>query len=178
MIVVVEGIDRVGKTTFCNALKEKFGEKVVIFKDEMAEFLREERKNKQMLMAASSMNTIINFHNQFLQDKVLVLDRFHTTEYVYGVVERGVKKKKAKRIMMSIESELNKLDGDYRYIYMRPMSLKRSSEEHGGDLTRHYEMFEDVYGKLDCRRMVVNYNTMLLAGLEVERMVNIHEGRV
>jgi thymidylate kinase len=87
MIVIVEGIDRVGKTTLCDKLKDKG---FIIFKDIW--FLHKFIKDKATFSVGKLDATLSFLQVLYEQDLNVVCDRLHLTEYVYGTLERETNK--------------------------------------------------------------------------------------
>ena len=81
-VIIIEGIDRVGKTTLANLIKRKFDAKV--FKDKM--FVAEDMKDR--ILITEKIATIVNMLKLWPIDKMLVIDRFHLSEVVYGDLDR------------------------------------------------------------------------------------------
>lgn len=158
VIVVIEGIDRVGKTTLCNKLQE-IGCKV--FKDDLLECLQTHNADEKAIMATSSMNTLVNFAKLF-KNEIIILDRFHATELVYSVVDRKVNNYSAMTRFLAIESELKKLENDYLYVFVEPTDIEWSSQKHGKDLSFHETFFEVIYEDIidEKNKMKVNFNSL------------------
>lgn len=135
MIIIVEGIDRVGKTTLCKRLKEEIG--IAVLKDfTMNGKLKKKIVNEKML-------TTLNVLDAFL-DQDIVIDRFHLSEAVYGKLDRGYKNK----FVRDIDERLSQMKACL--ILVRPENeewLRKAEEEHGSDLEKHAKMFEKWYEK-------------------------------
>lgn len=143
-IIIVEGIDRVGKTTLVNKIVEEYGYK--IFKAELPELINGYDEIIKMKAILSILKLLEN-------DKI-IFDRFHFTEYVYGALERDY----LNLDVISIDQELAKLNS--LFIYMKPTDINKSSEEHGSDLTKHDVLFDALYLMSDIEKMKCNYNSM------------------
>ena len=127
MIIVIEGIDRVGKTTLANMLSKKLN--YPIFKAKPINDNRNPEANNEagnMLYTLIEQNIINNF----------ILDRGHFTEYVYGKIDRNYSND---IVLSNFDPRLAKLEeeGKLIFIYVNPESVEWSSEQHGSDLTRH-----------------------------------------
>jgi len=83
MIIIVEGTDRVGKTTLVNRLADELGFKV--FKDSL---INPHHINNRMVMAEKLHSSALLLKALDLTKNDIVIDRFHLTEYVYGTLER------------------------------------------------------------------------------------------
>lgn len=132
MIVVVEGIDRVGKTTLVNKLvKQGF----INLKDAflIQDFIHEFDdysigKCESFVQVAKELDKA--GHN-------VVIDRLHLTEYVYGIIRnRGVNQK----AVWAIDMILTNLKA--MLCYVRPSDMELSNEAAGHDQSKYVEMFE------------------------------------
>jgi len=133
LIVIVEGIDRVGKTTLCNMFAEK-GFKY--FKDVYFDGVPITRK-----IASEKLRTTLEFLKLF-KDENIVVDRFHMTEFVYGALERNYTSSEVE----FIDKELALLDAVLILVVPTDKSdLKRASEAHGKDLKIYQATFEAFF---------------------------------
>lgn len=173
MFVVVEGIDRVGKTTLCNKLHEKLG--LPVFKDDVCESMKHKDAETKSIAALNAMKSIINVCKSANVD--LVLDRFHATEAVYGCVNRGVNKYRAVTRFLETEVRLESvMCDDYLYIFVKPTDLKWSEEKHGESLEKHENLFELLYYSIPCRnKIMVDFNNLDDAVNEVEKRLSNRE---
>ena len=152
MVIIIEGIDRVGKTTLANKLNKELN--IPVFK--------KDRIGKNKDISYNSM--VINFGNatglldmwnwiDFKQN--IIVDRFHWTESVYGTIERHPDS----RFYMGIIEEIMLLRKEkYLMIYMRPTSIERSSEEHGKDLSEYLKRFDELATNTQLDLIVGDYN--------------------
>ena len=147
MIIIVDGIDRVGKTTLCNMLSEALN--YPVGKDDS----RYAKTYDDMLINAEKDNTFVNLIEQGCLDNV-IFDRFHFTEYVYGVIDRGY----YNLYMQDIDERLGELNNIF-LILVKPTNIDKSSREHGKSLLRHSEMFYKLYKNTKIKnKMIVDYN--------------------
>lgn len=146
MVVIIEGIDRVGKTTLANMISKKYH--VPIFK--------QERIEKGTLTALGKVGnyyenyirakSLVEFWNSdsFTQD--IIIDRFHWTEAVYSWVDRDTTT--PVHLMLyaddSVQKLMSKKRDKYLIIYVKPTDIEWSSQQHGKDLHRHNSMFDVV----------------------------------
>lgn len=153
MLIIVEGIDRVGKTTLCNRISEKFN--IPIWKEKL--FTADSYEPKAV---AEQMMTVIKLSRLLKKD--LILDRFHLSEIVYGIVERRYDSP----YMWIID---NAIRDEACMILVDPVDLSKSSEEHGKDLTSHDDWFKKIFN--DSRihaKIQTNWNHMDFAEHFVE----------
>lgn len=135
MLIIVEGIDRVGKTTLCKKL-EKIGFKY--FKDNAGIGSVEDTS-----FSYGKIDTTLNMMEYAKAQNIdMVFDRLHLTEIVYGIVDRN----KAPRYdtIEKINLRLDILGA--KVVIMLPTDINRSSNEAGRDLSMHNEFFQ-VYGR-------------------------------
>ena len=140
MIVIVEGIDRVGKTTLCKKLE---AQGFTYFKDSWA--LLEEagaviNESGKAMYQIGKLDTALTFTRALSDIGVnIVLDRMHLTEFVYGSLGHG--RKVEKWLLDDIDGLLGSYE-DVVIAHVLPTDLKRSNREAGIDLQSHLELFE------------------------------------
>ncbi len=138
-VVIVEGVDRVGKTTFI----DKFVEAYPGFK---------RFKHKQSDFGYGNMDNV-NETDKMLQllemvkllDGNVIFDRFHLSNAIYGYLDRDYDIKQVTKSLETIENRMMDLFGDDNLllVYVKPEDIIRSSVEHGKDLT-DYDEFMDL----------------------------------
>ena len=126
MIIIVEGIDRVGKTTLCERIAKETGYPIA------------HRASGLYDNANDEMNwDKIASHVQLMSQGVIpnaVMDRFHLSQFAYSVSERGANAAEAYEKMQKIEKMLRGMEQSVRLIYVVPDSIRESSRKHGSDL--------------------------------------------
>jgi len=134
LIIIVEGIDRVGKTTLCNLLSERLG--YPIFKDSVfTNYTGMTARTIYFEKLFSSINMLKCIDN-------IIIDRFHLTEFVYGRCNRGYDNYDIEKIdkmlkLMNCLLVLVEPESDDR--------LNISSEQHGSSLSEHYNLFKIAF---------------------------------
>ena len=171
MIIIVEGIDRVGKTTLCNKISNKFN--VPIYKH-VGNF---EYSNMDNNNETDKMLQILQVMKLVGSERILVLDRFHLTDYVYGILNRNYDKDKAKVNFKQIEDFLDK--NEAILIMLEPTDISMSSKEHGEDLSNHYNIFLDIFKESKIKyKWRCTYNTIDEAITYISSSINkIMEGK-
>lgn len=144
MIIVVEGIDRVGKTTLCKKLSEKTG--YPIFKNQPV--FREREQSTEIEL----MNQLVSIAEYTAVD--MILDRFHLSEFVYGYINRGY----VNGSVMSIDERLSKLGA--WLIVVSPTDVKRSSDEHGSSLMEHEKLMNTMFLASKMKKIKCDYFTL------------------
>lgn len=136
MIIIVEGIDRVGKTTLCNIISEELN--IPIYNH----------------IGKRNLNLINNdietdLYLQILEicrltNSSIIFDRLYFTDFVYGKIERNYNIDRATQNFKEIDDMLSKME-DVFLIEVLPTDIKRSSEEHGKDLSIYNDEFIKLY---------------------------------
>lgn len=153
MVIIIEGIDRIGKTTLANKLSKELN--IPVFKKVRMcgnEEKREEADDYNYGNAAGIVD-IWNWKD-FKQD--MIVDRFHWTESVYGQIDRN--SYLSRYYMGLIEERMLLRKNKYFMIYMRPTSIERSSEEHGKDLSEHLKQFDKLASNTNLNLILGDYN--------------------
>lgn len=163
MLIIVEGIDRVGKTTLIDKLHERYN--LPIFSDKYLEFNALVNHNesiaiktnktdiKSSIINIERMNSLTNYLSQFGVQQNILVDRFHMSEYVYSKVERNFDSLDAFKIIDNRLSELGTI-----IIYVRHLDIDLSSELHGKKLNKHANEFDKIMLETNCKLFVTNYN--------------------
>ena len=156
-IIVVEGIDRVGKTTIANKIQVE---------TELDPFMKfTTYKHDESFVSYGKMDTdneadkmaqLLTMANMFNCN--VLFDRFHLSDFVYGVVGRGYKFSDAYRNMRAIDTTLS--DMDSVLVYVKPKDLKRSSDEHGSDLTMHDRLMDAAFNDSLMNKIEVDYGVV------------------
>ena len=152
MIVIVEGIARVGKTTLCNKLEKELG--LCVYKHNNSNFDYSKMDNENETDKMLQLIDLIKIENNF----DIVFDRFYLSDYVYGIIERKYNKKNAKRNAKKIEKELKKVGAIL--VYVEPTNIEESSRQHGKSLAKYESKFKKMYKKSKLSRLKVNYNSL------------------
>lgn len=148
-MIIVEGIDRVGKTTLVNLLKEKTG--LPVLDDLYLYETKDMRKDKRVNV--EKIKTIVNFARD-VSDKFIV-DRLHWSEMIYGYCDRGYDNVVP---VLDVEDELVKVGA--KIILVVPTDIESSSKQHGKDLSKHAELFEAVFDDSKMKKFKCDYNTL------------------
>ena len=162
MVIIVEGIDRIGKSTLCKKLSEKLG--FPIYKEIGVEKKsREGNVRSQMSLLSLSQATKCN----------VIFDRLFASEFVYGVLERDYIIVEAIKDFQEALCVLAEIP-DVIYVGMYSTDIKKSSKEHGKDLSEYDRLFtmtnrfvkEKLSKKQDARVIFCNYH-------DIDRVANV-----
>lgn len=161
MVIVVEGIDRVGKTTFVNKLSKRSG--IPVFKHDASSFQYEmmdnENETDKMLQLLEMVEML---------DGDVIFDRFHMSEFVYGVINRGYLYEEAKQRFKTIDEKLASMGAVVCYI--KPVDIERSVLEHGRDLKEHSVLFDTLWDGTSCNGFIFDYNAIDKAVKQVDKL--------
>ena len=154
-IVIVEGVDRSGKTTVANALSKALN--VPVFRNKEF-FGGAEGQWRDSCSEIEKINLMVNMVETL--DADVIFDRLHLSEFVYGLVEREY----VNGSIWEIDERLSSLGAIV--VHVKPYDLDSSSLLHGKDLSEHEELFESAVATLT--RCEVVEGTML----DVDDIVN------
>ena len=163
MIVIVEGIDRVGKSTFCKMLQEK-GYKLLDSKIHTDQFevgaeiydrLQEERT-----VAQAQLLSLLD------KSEKIVIDRFHLSQAVYGLYERG----RTTWPHMQLLEEF--IANNAILVYIKPTDILQSSARHGKSLIAHAEYFDTLYDISSLQKLCGTYYGLDELVKQVEEIEN------
>lgn len=177
-MIIIEGIDRVGKTTLANKISEELGIKILndpymqysylSFNEELIASEKVKESHNDIEINIERMNAFLNYYEQFgNKQQQFIVDRFHVSELVYGWCDRGYL---ALEPFEKIDRRLMNLDTIIMYV--EPTNLQWSSKQHGKDLYAHHRMFEVIMEtNVKCAVIKCNYNTLNEAVCKVHNVV-------
>lgn len=156
MIIIVEGIDRVGKTTLCNRLSEELNIPIHKYKGIIK---YDKMKNKEETDKTLGLIQLLKETGSSI-----IFDRSYMSDYVYGVLQRNYKTSKANKNFELVNNALydcNNSGNKVFVIIVNPVNLEKSSKEHGLDLSPHFKMFSIIYDCINekniCKKIICNY---------------------
>ena len=131
MIIIIEGIDRVGKTTLAKMLSKELG--YTIFKDNPKyNVIYTDR-----VINSEKINLLLTFMELGVLNNVII-DRGHFTEYVYGKIDRHY----TNNDVFEFDERLGQIK-NLLFIYVKPEDINFSSQLHGSDLTEHDKLMTE-----------------------------------
>lgn len=137
MVIIIEGLDRTGKTTLANELSKRFN--IPIYKKDREEFDDLRLKDEEFVNLGDSIATIKLFNSELFKGRHVILDRFHWSEYVFNTVDRGGYL--GSSYLRHVCDEMNNNPSNYIVIHMHPTNIIYSAKEDG----RGIEKFADYY---------------------------------
>lgn len=157
-IVIVEGIDRVGKTTFVNIMQNKYGYNLVSskFNDTSYRNSVDIIKGKFLpeILETEKIWSVISVLKAIPPNSKIIIDRFHLSEYVYGKCDRNYINSSWEQIDQALY-ELGSL-----LVYIKPTDIKWSSIKHGEDLSRHLYVFDQLLKITKLQTLTADHNTL------------------
>lgn len=132
-IVIVEGVDRSGKTTVANTLSRVLN--IPVFRNKEFGF-NDEDHGRGAVYETQKMWLMLNMIETL--DADVIFDRFHLSEYVYGMIERGY----INNNVWKIDERLASLNAII--VHVKPYDIESSSLLHGKDLTEYEDAFECI----------------------------------
>lgn len=144
MIVVVEGINGVGKTKFCERLHNKTGIPSYCENISIADMKVMYSSNGETIRSimVEKMLTALEVLKETESD--MIFDRFHLTEWVYGWIERNA----------TIRSGISKVDDmlsdmGAKIVLFHPVDIAQINEKYKKDFTEYEKMFSKIKSKCD-----------------------------
>lgn len=156
MIIIVEGIDRVGKTTLCNKLSKELRMPIYKHNNEQFSYSRMDNDNE-----TDKMLQLIDLYS--ILDGDLIFDRFHISDLVYGIMLRNYSMQSASRNCKLIDDRLSKLrfKQEAILILVKPTNVEKSSHEHGADLSKYDRLMQIAFDMSSIEmKYICDYNSI------------------
>lgn len=172
MIIIVEGIDRVGKTTLVNKLSEALD--IPIIKQTRI------GGNKTSAEDIVSVNYgraagLVDFWNNKVFNTDIILDRFFWTEAVYNKCDRHIDRSIA--TAKGLDDVMQIVKEKYLVILVDPTDIKWSSEKHGKDLTNHQHWFNKLFNMSGLNKLRCDFNSLDDTVNEVKKILRLEKER-
>ena len=157
MIVIVEGIDRVGKTTLCEKLQERG---FVLLKDGGLEMFSEDKREVQANASIAKIDSTFRFIEQMdKQGTNVVVDRLHLTEIVYAKCEKG--RVVYDEDVLALEQEFfNNVGSRALLVLVEPTNAEEAFERSGTNQKKHIELFKSYYRTSPLMKLRTNFNEL------------------
>lgn len=127
MILILEGVNRTGKTTIAKKLT-KYG--FEYFKNKEVELVLNHNKIDKQSFFNGEIIGMLNMLRFIGKDKKLLIDRFHFTEFAYGLVERQY----ITEYILDVDKALKSLGAKLLYMYD---DIKKINKRANKDLSKH-----------------------------------------
>lgn len=170
MIIIIEGIDRVGKTTLANKLSELFG--IPIFKQARLGGNNQLGNNSHEYSVLNYGRAIglVDFWNSDAFTGNVIVDRFHWTESVYSLIDRN--STDPVHMMSCVEMEMLKQKDKYLIVQVMPVDMNWCNRQHGSDLSKHQKEFDRLYAESKMNKYRCTYLSYDMCIDEIERRLN------
>lgn len=139
MVIIIEGLDRTGKTTLANELSKRFN--IPIYKKDREDFPFVTLRDNELINLGDSIATVKLFNSELFKGRHVILDRFHWSEYVFNMVDRGGYLEE--KYLDLVHEEMNKNPSNYIVIHMHPTNLLRCAKE--DECGRGIDRFAEYY---------------------------------
>ena len=152
MIIVVEGIDKVGKTTFAKKLEDAG---FIYLKDEF--MLPEVELVKFANYSIGKCDSFVKVVKELDKaGKNVVVDRLHLTEAVYGTEDRsGMTNLSAVFAIDMILANMGAM-----LVYFKPIDITFCNKIHGSDLSKKSELFDYFYRMSSMKKVQVTHESI------------------
>ena len=152
MLIIVEGISRVGKTTLCNKIKNKFGIPIYKHNKSLTDYSEMSDNNE-----VEKMLCMLDMYKTIPSD--IIFDRFHFSNAVYGILLRNYDKVAAFENIIKIESYIKQLEIECILIKVSPNNIEESSRQYGKDLRPFENLMSELYDNSILNKYNCTYNT-------------------
>lgn len=151
MILLVEGIDRVGKSTLCDKLSKATG--AVVFRANSTQFVRND--SKDIYNEADKAYKLYKLAYDTGSD--VIFDRMHISDAVYAISRRMYDLESS----ISIFKKIDKVASQYgvKVLYIKPDEqggLSRCEKMAGEHLRQELKLFDRVYNESTCSKVCIH----------------------
>ena len=152
MIIIVEGIDRCGKTTLIDRICE-IDKNIIKFKDYNVcskKYTDEGFKDFSLGKLDTSIAMLKQLSEQGFD---IIVDRLHLTEIVYGSIER---KQTSYTHIGELDNRLAEMKS--LLVLVEPTDLAWSNKQAEKNQTEHYRLFKSVYSNSAIEKYHTDFN--------------------
>ena len=135
-IIIVEGVDKIGKTTLCGTLEGHLN--IHTYKRPSDEF-----DFSRLVCGGVAQDVIQQLSYLRKKGTHIIFDRLHLSEYVYGKIDRNYDEHDNICWFDAVEDFMQGLD--VTLILGRPCSLRWTNEMHGQDVTPYDKCFTKIF---------------------------------
>lgn len=155
MIIIVEGIDRVGKTTLCNKLSKELRMPIYKHDNKQFDYSRMDNDNE-----TDKMLQLIDLYG--ILDGDVIFDRFHMSDLVYGIMLRNYNIQLASKNYKLIDDRLSGLwRQEAILILVKSTDIEKSSHEHGADLAEYDRLMQTAFDMSSIEmKYICDYNSI------------------
>lgn len=151
MIFLVEGIDRVGKSTLCDKLSKETG--AVVFRANSTQFIS--NSDKDIYNEADKAYKLYKLAHDTCSD--VVFDRMHLSDAVYATSRRWYDLESSLDVFKKVDEVASQYGVSILYIKPDEQGgLSRCEKMAGESLEHDLELFDRVYGMSICNKVCIH----------------------
>lgn len=151
-IVVVEGIDRTGKSTFCEKLSNELGYKIfrapttVLVNNQQKDFVNEADKCLKLATLAA------------ISGQDIVFDRLHFSDAVYSITRRNFYQPAVEDIFRTVDKEIARMPVHVVYFIPDADGIEGCEARAGESLKNDKEVFDWCYDVSKCMKSKARFS--------------------
>lgn len=151
MILIVEGIDKVGKTILCNRLSKELNIPIYERPSGDSDYKFDELKLGDVYAEQAALMSQLRKSNESK-----IFDRFHLSEFVYGKLNRNYYEK-LNRVLFAMPDYMAYI-ANAILIYVRPADMNRSNIDHGSNQWKTLQEFDDIAQHSGITQIITTFN--------------------
>ena len=151
-IVIVEGIDRVGKSTFCKKMRYVLGYKLFSMQD--TQFVR--NPDKDFVHDADTCLKLVTLAATSEQD--IVFDRLHFSDAVYSITCRNFYQPAVEEVFRAVDKEIARMPVHVVYFVPDVGGIKACEARAGKSLKKDEEEFDWCYSISKCEKSKARFS--------------------
>jgi thymidylate kinase len=162
-LIIIEGTDNTGKDTLISKIIERYSIVTIIHCGKP--YSKKYSSIEQDVLFNAYCDAIIN--NEFSSSNIIIMNRSHIGEYVYGTLYRNRSKKEVMNMIYDINNKFNsKKDLEVYYIQMICGSAKLLKDNEDGQslscgkadkILRESELFKEAYDDMNIENKKLIY---------------------
>lgn len=162
-LIIVEGVDRTGKTSLCRILEDHLSIKIYARPTDGFDFTRLVNGG----VAKETMQLLTHLRKT---GQSIIFDRLHLSEFVYGKFNRNYDEWENMCYFRCMEEFMT--DFDVTLVYHAPSNIEWSSEQHGVDLRKFDLEFRRLFNLSTIpKKYISSFNTHLEDIPKIEKLV-------
>lgn len=151
-IVIAEGIDRVGKSTFCKKMRDVLGYKLFSMQD--TKFVR--NSDKDFVHDADICLKLVTLAAISGQD--IVFDRLHFSDAVYSITCRNFYQPAVEEVFRAVDKEISRMPVHVVYFVPDADGIEGCEARAGKSLKEDKEEFDWCYHNSKCAKSKARFS--------------------